>query len=68
MKYYIIIEDSVDGVSAAGASVENGVADSQEKSLAALIVANFSNSLALLNKRKLLHIEPIEDTWADSLP
>ena len=69
MKYYLIIEDSEQGIRAAGAQVENGVTDSMELSLAAKVIANFSNSLADLNMRGLLNIEQMDDDFlTDSTP
>ena len=67
MKYYLIIEDSEQGIRAAGAQVENGVTDSMELSLAAKVIANFSNSLAELSMQGLLKIEQMdEDFLSDS--
>ena len=68
MKYYLIIEDSEQGIRAAGAQVENGVTDSMELSLAAKVIANFSNSLADLNMRGLLNIEQMDDDFLTDSP
>lgn len=57
MKFHLIVEDTVNGVSCKVAYEANEVSDSMENSLSAKVVANFSGMVRECQQAGVLYVE-----------